>query len=175
MLPTRRNRHSRRIASAANFSSAVQMMIKCYCARENGKEDSLALLSGRTPWAPALHSKACLTPCVLGISCLDVGYGECRLGRRIPALGPCEPAQVQRALGRESGVQVATPTWAFICCSALDLSFHSSNNLLLLPYHRNMELQRPWSLSDAWDFSDRERHSRLMKQLKQGLEGLGTQ
>lgn len=41
---TCRKRHSRRIASAANFSSAVQMMIKCYCARENGKEGVISFI-----------------------------------------------------------------------------------------------------------------------------------
>lgn len=95
MVPARRNRHSRKITSAANFSSAVQMMIKCYCARENGKEDSLALLSGWTLWAPAPHTAAGLTPCVPGAHAQTwaVENGG-------PALGPREPAWVQRALGR---------------------------------------------------------------------------
>lgn len=116
-----------------------------------------------------------LNPLCAGDAMLRCGLWGMKAWETDPALGPCEPAQVQRALGRESGVQVATPTLPFICCSALDLSFYSSNNLLLLPCHRNMELQRPWSLRDAWGFSDEEGHSRLMKRLKQWLKGLGTQ
>lgn len=64
--PTRRNRHSRRIASAAKFSSAVQMMIKCYCARENGKEGFISFIVRKDSWAPVPRSKSGLTPCVLG-------------------------------------------------------------------------------------------------------------
>lgn len=103
MVPIHRNRHSRRIASAANSSSAVQMMIKCYCARENGKEDSLALLSGRTPWAPAPSSKAGLTPCVLRDTKHRRGIaGNEDPGTETAALSPQEPARMQRAPWRAS-------------------------------------------------------------------------
>lgn len=73
MAPTRKNHHSRRIASAADASSAVQMMIKCYCVRESSKEGLISFIVRKgSTGPPAPNSKAGLTRCMLGgawVSC----------------------------------------------------------------------------------------------------------
>lgn len=67
MAPTRKNHHSRRIASAADASSAVQMMIKCYCARESSKEGLISFIVRKgSTGLPAPHSRTALTQCMLG-------------------------------------------------------------------------------------------------------------
>lgn len=154
MVPTRRNRHSRRIASAANFSFAVQMMIKCYCARENGKEDSLALLSVRTPWAPAPSSKAGLTLCVLGAPCSDAGCGERSGGRggggrQIPVLGHVSSPRCTEHWGRSQESRWPLPPCPLFAVQPWTCRFiHQISH----PYPVT-GTQRPWSLPDAWGFS----------------------
>ena len=60
---------------------------------KTARRDSLALLSERTPWAPAPVSKAGLTPCVLGTLRSDVGLWKMKAPEtEIPVLGPHEPA-----------------------------------------------------------------------------------
>lgn len=66
MAPTRKNHHSRRIASAADASSAVQMMIKCYCVRESSKEGLISFIVGKgSTGPPAPNSRTGLTQCML--------------------------------------------------------------------------------------------------------------
>ena len=68
-MPTHRIRHSRRIASASNFSSAVQMMIKCYCARENGKEGFISFIVRKDSVGSSSHLQGWLNPlCAGGIA-----------------------------------------------------------------------------------------------------------
>ena len=68
-VPTHRNRHSRRIASASNFSSAVQMMIKCYCARENGKEGFISFIVRKDSVGSSSRLQGWLNPlCAGGIA-----------------------------------------------------------------------------------------------------------
>lgn len=69
MAPTRKNHHSRRIASAvrADASSAVQMMIKCYCVRESSKEGLISFIVGKgSAGPPAPNSRTGLTQCMPG-------------------------------------------------------------------------------------------------------------
>jgi hypothetical protein len=66
MAPTGKNHHSRRIASAADASSAVQMMIKCYCVRESSKEGLISFIVGKgSTGPPAPNSWTGLTQCML--------------------------------------------------------------------------------------------------------------
>lgn len=74
MAPTRKNHHSRRIASAADASSAVQMMIKCYCVRESSKEGLISFIVRKgSTGPPAPNSKAGLTRCMLGSAWVSHG------------------------------------------------------------------------------------------------------
>lgn len=77
MAPTRKNHHSRRIASAEDASSAVQMMIKCYCVRESSKEGLISFIvrKGYTG-PPAPNSGAGLTRCMLGKPGSHVGEDD---------------------------------------------------------------------------------------------------
>lgn len=85
MLPTHRNRHSRRIASAANFSSAVQMMIKCYCARENGKEGFISFIVRKDSMGSSSHLRGWLNPLCAGSIALVENDGP---RERDPSAGP---------------------------------------------------------------------------------------
>lgn len=90
MAPTRKNHHSRRIASAADASSAVQMMIKCYCVRESSKEGLISFIVRKgSTGPPAPNSKAGLTQCMLG-RCLGLIW-EKMTDTEVPALDPHRP------------------------------------------------------------------------------------
>lgn len=66
IVPTHRNRHLCRIASAANFSSAVHMMINCYCARETGKEGFISVIVRKDSMGSSAQFQGWLNPLCAG-------------------------------------------------------------------------------------------------------------
>lgn len=147
-MPAHRNRHSCRIASAANFSSAVQMMIKCYCARETGKEGFISFIVRKDSMGSSAQLQGWLNPLRAGAVMLAENEGPrdrsqcwahvsqpgCRehWGENHESRRPLQPHPL-----------LAVQPWA---CFIHQIISHSG--------HRNIKTQRPWFLLNAWGFLD---------------------
>lgn len=81
-------------------------MIKCYCAREKGKEEFISFIVRKDSTGSSSQLQGWLNPLCAGGALLRRGsLWRRKVGEtEIPALGPREPARVQRAPGRESWV-----------------------------------------------------------------------
>lgn len=168
IVPTHRNRHSCRIASAANFSSAVHMMINCYCARETSKEGFISVIVRKDSMGSSAHnSKAGLTPCVPEDTTLTENEG--------PGDGCQRWAHASQPQGREhwGGRHESGGCSKLIPCLPCSLGPVSFTKPSLTPCHRIIEAERPWSLN-AWGW-DGEWHFRPTKPHQQGPEGLEAQ
>lgn len=168
-MPTHRNRHSCRIASATNFSFAVQMMIKCYCARETGEEGFISLIVRKDSMGSSAQLQGWLNPlCAEGAMLAEnEGPGD-RSQRWAHVSQPgCREHQGE---GHESRRPLqprplfAVQPWT---CFLHQMISHPVSQ-----EHRNTEAMVPPECTGllGWRIA-----SRPMKQLKQRLEVLETE